>query len=63
MAPESCACPGDLDGDGIVGVSDTLDLLANFGCVGNDCEGDLDGDTVVGVSDILELLSAFGTNC
>ena len=63
VAPASCACPGDLDGDGIIGVSDTLDMLSNFGCVGNDCEGDLDGDTIVGVSDILELLSAFGTNC
>lgn len=63
VAPQSCACPGDLDGDGIIGVSDTLDMLANFGCVGNGCTGDLDGDTIVGVSDILELLSAFGFVC
>lgn len=62
-APEPCACVGDLDGDGIIGVSDTLDMLSNFGCVGNGCEGDLDGDTIVGVSDILELLSAFGESC
>ena len=62
-APAPCGCPQDLDGDGIVGVSDTLDMLANFGCVGSGCEGDLDGDTIVGVSDILELLAAFGNNC
>jgi len=62
-APSSCECPGDLDGDGIIGVSDTLDMLANFGCIGADCVGDIDGDTIVGVSDILELLSAFGANC
>ena len=62
-APGSCECPGDLDGDGIIGVSDTLDMLANFGCVGADCVGDVDGDTIVGVSDILELLAAFGDNC
>ncbi len=62
-APESCACPSDLDGDGIIGVSDTLDLLANFGCSNDDCVGDIDGDNIVGVSDILELLSLFGTGC
>lgn len=62
-APESCSCPSDIDGDGIIGVSDTLDLLANFGCTGSDCTGDIDGDNVVGVSDILELLSLFGNNC
>jgi hypothetical protein len=62
-APESCACPSDLDGDGIIGVSDTLDLLANFGCSNDNCVGDIDGDNVVGVSDILELLSLFGTGC
>jgi len=63
VAPTPCDCINDLDGDGIVGVSDTLDLLANFGCVGSGCSGDLDGDTIVGVSDILQLLSAFGSNC
>jgi hypothetical protein len=62
-APSSCECPGDLDGDGIIGVSDTLDMLANFGCIGAGCVGDIDGDTIVGVSDILELLSAFGVTC
>ena len=63
VAPEPCSCPNDLDGDGIVGVSDTLDLLANFGCTGSTCTGDLDGDGIVGVSDILQLLSAFGSDC
>lgn len=62
-APEPCTCPGDLDGDGIIGVSDTLEILASFGCVGSDCVGDIDGDTIVGVSDILQLLSVFGANC
>ena len=62
-APESCSCPSDLDGDGIIGISDTLEILANFGCVGSGCVGDLDGDTIVGVSDILEMLSIFGSSC
>lgn len=63
VAPDPCACPNDLDGDGIIGVSDTLDLLANFGCAGIGCTGDLDADGIVGVSDILQLLSAFGDAC
>ena len=63
VAPAPCSCPGDIDGDGIIGVSDTLDLLANFGCVGAGCTGDVDDDGIVGVSDILELLSAFGDTC
>ncbi|MEE9294012.1 MAG: hypothetical protein V3W34_03480 [Phycisphaerae bacterium] len=54
--------PGDLDGDGIVGVSDLLILLANWGpcddC--NDCPADLDGNCVVGVTDLLILLSNWG---
>jgi len=50
-------------GDGIIGVSDTLEILASFGCVGSGCVGDIDGDTIVGVSDILQLLSVFGANC
>ena len=61
--PRPCSCPGDIDGDGIIGVSDTLDLLANFGCTGVGCTGDVDGDNLVGVADILELLSAFGDSC
>jgi len=63
VAPDPCSCPGDIDGDGVVGVSDTLDLLANFGCIGVDCTGDIDGDNIVGVADILQLLSVFGDNC
>ena len=63
IAPEPCSCPGDLDGDNIVGVSDTLDMLANFGCIGANCTGDIDGDNIVSVSDILQLLSAFGNSC
>ena len=63
VAPNPCSCPGDIDGDGIIGVSDTLDLLANFGCTGVGCTGDVDGDNLVGVADILELLSAFGDSC
>ena len=56
------AIPGDLDGDGVVGVSDLLILLGNWGpCADcNNCPGDLDGDCVVGVADLLILLGNWG---
>jgi hypothetical protein len=51
--------PGDLDGDGIVGVADFLALLAAWGPnPGN--PADLNGDGVVGVHDFLALLAAWG---
>ena len=51
-------CPPDLDGDGIVGVTDILALIAGWG--GNDPAHDLDGDGTVGVGDILLMISAWG---
>lgn len=57
--PATAPCPADLDGDGAVGVTDFLDLLAQWG---TDPGGppDLDGDGDVGVTDFLELLAAWG---
>ena len=56
------APPGDLDGDGTVGASDLLILLANWGPCGDckDCPADLDGDCTVGASDLLILLANWG---
>ena len=53
---------GDLDGDGVVGVSDLVILLAEWGpCADcDDCPADLDGDCTVGVSDLLILLANWG---
>jgi trimeric autotransporter adhesin len=53
---------GDLNGDGVVDVSDLLILLAAWGpCPpSGDCPADLDGDGVVGVSDLLILLENWG---
>lgn len=50
--------PGDLDGDGVVGVSDLLQLLGAWGAC--DCPEDLDDDGFVGVSDLLTLLANWG---
>ncbi len=59
---ESPGIPGDLDGDGSVGVSDLLILLASWGpcpdC--SDCPADLDGNCSVGVGDLLILLTNWG---
>ena len=51
-----CPCPADLDGDGMVGINDFLDLLAAWGTPG----GDIDGDGVTGINDFLDLLAAWG---
>jgi hypothetical protein len=52
-------CPGDLDDDGMVGVTDFLGVLAAWGpCPG--CPEDLDFDGVVGIQDFLQILSLWG---
>jgi dockerin type I repeat protein len=52
--------PGDLDGDGSVGIVDLLALLAAWGPCPDPpagCPADLDGDGSVGITDFLILLS------
>ncbi len=58
----TCALPvGDLDGDGLVGITDFLALLAVWGPCSDPCPpsclADLDGDCNVGISDFLTLLA------
>lgn len=50
-------CPWDLDGSGIVGTTDLLDLLSQWGTAGS---ADFDGDGNVGTSDLLALLANWG---
>ena len=58
--PDECP-PGDLDGDGTIGILDFLSLLAAWGpcpapCPPS-CVADLDGDCDVGITDFLLLLA------
>ena len=50
-------CPWDLTGDDIVGISDLLILLANWGTSG---PGDFDQSGSVGIGDLLALLANWG---
>ena len=55
--------PGDLDGDGVVGVLDLLILLAGWGPCPDPpdaCSADLDADGFVGILDLLTLLANWG---
>ncbi len=60
LTPIDSVIPGDLDGDGTVGILDFLALLAVWGpCPGPcppSCPADLDGDCTVGILDFLILL-------
>lgn len=54
-------CPADIDGDGMVGFSDILEILSNWGeCFCEPCLTDLDCDGMTGFSDILFVLSNWG---
>ena len=52
-------CLADLDGNGDVGASDLLALLASWGPC-EECTADLDGNGDVGASDLLALLAGWG---
>ena len=56
------ACPGDLDNNGSLGVSDLTLMLSEFGCTTN-CSTDLNNDGSTTIGDLLFWLSLFGTVC
>ena len=54
-------CEADVDRNGVVGVSDLIFVIAQWGSCPPNCPGDVDGDGVVGVSDLLEVILAWGS--
>ena len=60
LTPINQNCPGDLDCDGFVGITDFLWLLAVWG-PNPGHPADLDGDGSVGIVDFLMLLGNWGT--
>ncbi len=58
-------CPGDVDGDDRVHLSDLAILLGNYGVwyVANPWDGDIDGDSHVTERDLQTLLEHFGEVC
>ena len=59
IARRSACVPGDVNGDGVVGIQDLLALIAAWGdCPGaGDCPADVNADGVVNIEDLLTLLS------
>lgn len=53
--------PGDVSGDGFVGVDDLLIVIADWSCFGSVCIGDVNGDLVVNVDDLLLVITYWGT--
>ena len=54
--------PGDVDGNGSVGLSDLLLVIGNWGCGGCSCSGDADADCLVGLSDLLLVIGNWGAS-
>ncbi len=61
--PDGGGLAGDLNGDGVVDLSDLGTLLSAYGCSGSCGVADLDDDGDVDLSDLGVVLSAYGTRC
>ena len=55
-------CPGDIDGDGGVNLTDLAILLSDFDCTSG-CVGDVDGDDDADLTDLAILLANFDLTC
>lgn len=61
----AASCPGDLNADNAVNLTDLATLLAHFGTPTGAllADGDIDGDGDVDLTDLARLLTVFGTVC
>lgn len=57
--PQTVDVPGDVNGDGLVGVADLLAVIADWNCIG-ECEADVNDDQIVNVQDLLLVISNWG---
>ena len=57
----SCGCVEDVDGDGMVNVTDLLAVIAAWGSDCNGCQEDVNGDENVNVADLLQLIAGWGS--
>jgi hypothetical protein len=56
-------CPGDLNENAVVDVSDVANVLSQYGQSGAGLSADFDGDGWVGLPDLTFILSAYGAAC
>ena len=59
VAAGATECPSDVDGDGLVGINDMLQVLGDWGC-GACPDSDIDNDGLVGINDFLLVLADWG---
>jgi hypothetical protein len=61
LSPVGAGCDEDLDGDGVIGVGDLIEVILAWGrCGGGECPADIDGDQSVDVVDLVAVISAWG---
>ena len=58
---ESCgSCEGDVNGDGLVDVTDLLTVVGTWGVCSGNCPADIDGSGVIDVTDLLIIVGNWG---
>ena len=55
---DDVSCTGDINGDGMVGINDLLEVVAYWGAA--DTPADVNGDGIVDVADLLAVVEAWG---
>jgi arylsulfatase A-like enzyme len=65
ISPVVNPCPGDMDGNGVIGIADVLSVRKCFGlrAEGTCTLADFDGNGFVSVSDVIRARQAFGKSC
>jgi CxxC motif-containing protein (DUF1111 family) len=53
-------CPADLDGDGVVGIADLIQVIVGWGPCSEECPADVNQSGVVDVADLLAVINAWG---